>query len=143
MQRVDLSTLMKDGAFAAVHANAGIVARMLGYEDPKQTPVKRVTIFKDGLGVELVIGEGTYASATFAHACCLIEGQERGSAETDEMRRASIDAEVLRFMRQYMGERIMTDAEDPNGSAHRFVRSILKAEGGVLLISFAPGKKLQ
>ena len=46
-------------------------------------------------------------------------------------------------MRQYMGERIMTDAEDPNGSAHRFVRSILKAEGGVLLISFAPGKKLQ
>lgn len=132
--------LTVDGAGKAVVANGEILARRLGYlGGTKDTPVKCVTIFKNGAGVEIEIGDGTYASATFAHVCCQIEGLESG--KDPNTRSASIDANALSFMRQYMGERIMAEAEDPSGSRHRFVREMLKAEGGVLLISFAPRKR--
>lgn len=121
----------------AVKRNARAVAHMLGYVDgPESTPVKRIRILHADSVREFVVEEGVYASATCAHAACFVRYQGFLSCTwaTQRVMEVPIDDRFIHFIRHYMGARVMIEAEDPRGTKHAFVRSVLGAEGGKLFV---------
>ena len=102
----------------AAAANAETLARVMHYPEgnPAETPVTYMLVAGQSLGQQFWVGEGKFASAVFADAMC-------SNAESD---RIVVTPNVIDVMRQFMGEQVMAEAEDPNSDKHPFVRAMLR-----------------
>ena len=111
----------------AYKTNGAREANLLGYASPSETAVDAMTVPSEVGPVTFQTGPKTYNSAI------AVEWWASREDRQNPMFQVTIDDAFKDALRLFYGQRVASEAEDPDSGLHPFFRAVLAAKTGSVL----------